>query len=243
MNILCSLLLTSLAGFGTLLGSLLVFVPNINKNSSQALIFTFSAVIMLYISIFDLIPSSFYSLINAYTSIKSLFIIVICFICGVGIVNIIDRRIKEESSLYKIGVLSLISLMIHNFPEGIATFMTTLLNRKVGVELTFAILAHNIPEGIMIALPISISKESRKKGIFYSFFASLSEPLGALFAFIFLHDHLNNIFISIILLIVSGIMITLAINNISEINFKKNLKHSLLGILLAVGYVFIIKLI
>lgn len=234
MNITIPLIICTIAGFGTLIGSLLVFIPKIDKSSSMSLILGFSGTIMILISILDLLPTSIFTLINNYSIIKSVIITIISFYLGYLIINILDKKVEEESSLYKIGILSLIGLMLHNFPEGIATFMTSMNNQTLGIKLSIAIMLHNIPEGICICIPIAKSTGSIKKGIRASFIASLAEPLGALIAYIFLYHYINDITIGIILIFVAGIMTTLSINNIyNEARKLEKGKYFLIGIIIA----------
>lgn len=214
MNIITPLIICTIAGLGTLIGSLLVFIPKIDKKGPMSLILGFSGTIMILISVLDLLPTSINALIKTFNPLKALIISMISFYLGYLIINILDKKVEKESSLYKVGILSLIGLMLHNFPEGIATFMTSMNNQSLGIKLSIAIMLHNIPEGICICIPIAKSTGTIKKGIGASFIASLAEPLGALIAFIFLHHYINDITIAIILIFVAGIMITLSINSI-----------------------------
>lgn len=237
MNILMPLIICTIAGFGTLIGSLLVFIPKIDKTSSMSLVLGFSGTIMILISILDLLPSSINTLLSNNSITKSIIITIVSFYLGYLIINILDKKVEEESSLYKVGILSLIGLMLHNFPEGIATFMTSINNQALGIKLSIAIMLHNIPEGICICIPIAKSTGSIKKGIKSSFIASLAEPLGAILAYIFLYHYINNITIGIILIFVAGIMITLSINSIySEARKLEKGKFFLIGIIIAIFF-------
>ena len=80
----------------------------------------------------------------------------------------------------------MIAMIIHNIPEGIATFITTNNDITLGISLAIAIALHNIPEGISIALPIYYSTNKKKKAIFYTLISGISEPFGAILAFLFL---------------------------------------------------------
>ncbi len=239
-TILIPLIISTIAGFGTILGSFLAFVPGINKKTSMSLILAFSGSIMILISILDLLPSSVFTVLNHYTPLRALLLIFFSFFLGVFLIHLIDRKIKGESSLYKIGILSLFSLMLHNFPEGIATFMSSLYNPALGIKLSIAIMFHNIPEGICIAVPLSESTKSKKRGVGAAFFSSLAEPLGALTAYIFLKNYINDITISVILIFVAGIMITLSINTIYKESLKLDCKKSfVVGVLLSVIYIIV----
>lgn len=239
MKIILPLILSTIAGLGTLIGALFIFIPYKNLKNFMTLVLAFSGSIMILISIFDLIPPSIYSIINKYSLTTSLIIIFIAFILGMLLITILDRKIENsQDNLYKIGVLSMIALMIHNFPEGIATFMTSYVNIRVGSKLSLAILLHNIPEGICIAVPIINATHSLKKALGMTLISSFAEPLGALCAYIFLKKYINSLTISIILIFVAGIMITLSINNICKESLSyHNKKYFVIGIFLSVIYI------
>lgn len=56
-----------------------------------------------------------------------------------------------------------LSIAIHNFPEGIATFTSALNSMEVAIPITFAIAIHNIPEGIAVSVPIYQATGNKKK--------------------------------------------------------------------------------
>ncbi|MDE5630334.1 MAG: ZIP family metal transporter, partial [Bacilli bacterium] len=150
MNIITPLIICTVAGLGTLIGSLLVFIPKIEKKGSMSLILGFSGTIMILISLLDLLPTSITTIMTLYNVINTTIISIIFFFLGYLIINVLDKKVEKESSLYKVGILSLIGLMLHNFPEGIATFMTSVNDQSLGIKLSIAIMLHNIPEGICI---------------------------------------------------------------------------------------------
>jgi len=56
--------------------------------------------------------------------------------------------------MHKTFMLVALALGLHNFPEGLITFVGALTSPSVGFALCFAITIHNIPEGLCVALPI-----------------------------------------------------------------------------------------
>lgn len=95
-------------------------------------------------------------------------------------------------------------------------------------------------EGICIAVPIAQATHSIKKGVGASALSSIAEPLGAICAYIFLKNYINEITISIVLIFVAGIMITLSINNIYKESLKLDSKNYFItGVLLSIIYILI----
>merc|ERR1712224_301064 len=75
-----------------------------------------------------------------------------------------ETNVVPAERLQKMGLMCAISIAIHNFPEGLATFIATLDDPKVGAVLAIAIAIHNIPEGIAVAFPIYYATGSKWKG-------------------------------------------------------------------------------
>ena len=129
----------------------------------------------------------------------------------------------------------MIVLIIHNIPEGMLTFITSVESPSLGIKIATAIALHNIPEGMIIAVPIYYASLSRKSALIKVLIASLSEVTGALVAWIVLGSIINNTTISIIMIFVAGIMITLAIEDIFPEARKYNeYKYMIYGLLLGI---------
>jgi len=89
-------------------------------------------------------------------------------------------RSGRQAKVKTTAILAALAIAIHNFPEGLATFMGTLSDASVGVSLAIAIAIHNIPEGICVAVPIYYSTGSRIQAFLWAFLSGISEPVGAL---------------------------------------------------------------
>ncbi|GAB5361908.1 hypothetical protein AAMO2058_000753200 [Amorphochlora amoebiformis] len=81
--------------------------------------------------------------------------------------------------LNRMGLMTALAIGIHNFPEGLATFLGTLDDPSVGAALALAIGIHNIPEGLCVAIPIFYSTGSRHKSFLWALLSGVSEPIGA----------------------------------------------------------------
>lgn len=237
MNILIALTISLVAGLSTVIGALFIFYKPKNINDFIGSSLAFSATIMILISVTDLIPEGFVFINFKYGLFIAITILILMLILGNIISNTLNKQIDKFSntrdSLYKVGLLSMIALVIHNLPEGILTFIGTMIDINLGLKLGTSIMLHNIPEGIAIAVPIYYATRSKKKAIKNVFISGLSEPLGALIAWIFLYRYLNNFTVSLILLFVAALMISIAINDIFEEANKYSRKSILIGIFLA----------
>jgi ZIP family zinc transporter len=94
---------------------------------------------------------------------------------------------SDHQKLMRMGLFTALAIGIHNFPEGLATFLAALQNPSLGVAIAVAIALHNIPEGISVSVPIFYATGDRKKAFLYSMLSGLAEPVGAVIAFLALH--------------------------------------------------------
>lgn len=90
----------------------------------------------------------------------------------------------SDSKLMRMGLFTALAIAIHNFPEGLATFLSALHDPSLGCAIAIAIALHNIPEGISVSVPIYYATGNRKKAFVYSFLSGLAEPVGAAVAYV-----------------------------------------------------------
>ena len=114
----------------------------------------------------------------------------------------------------RVGVLTALAIAIHNFPEGIATFLSALTYPALAVGVTVAIALHNIPEGISVYIPIYYATGNRKKAFMYSFLSGLSEPIGALVGYLILRPFLSETLYGILFAGVAGIMVFISLDEL-----------------------------
>ncbi len=91
---------------------------------------------------------------------------------------------RHDKRLLRMGLFTALAIAIHNFPEGLATFLAALQDPALGVAIAVAIALHNIPEGISVSVPIFYATGDRKKAFLYSLLSGLAEPVGAVVAYL-----------------------------------------------------------
>ena len=207
MNGLTSaLILTLIAGSATGIGGALVLFKKKISSNFLAGALGLSAGVMIFISLAELFPEAQAMIAGTGMQHGEAFVL-IAFFVGMGIITLIDFTIPEyenpheasglsldartaaigvldqtgnEKALHRLGLMSALAIAIHNFPEGIATFIGALNDPEMGAGITFAIAIHNIPEGIAVAIPIYYATKSKGKALLYATLSGLSEPIGAL---------------------------------------------------------------
>lgn len=228
-NVVQAFLLTLFAGLSTGIGGLIAFLTKKNNDKFLSVSMGFSAGVMIYVSMIDIFSKSKDSLILALGEKQGSWVNVIAFFGGMFLIAIIDMVIPSEknphemkpmeagendSQLMRTGVFTALAIAIHNFPEGLATFVSALQDLKLAIPIVVAIAIHNIPEGIAVSVPIYRATGSKKKAFLYSLLSGLAEPIGAIVGWTLLMPIMNEITFGIIFAGVAGIMVFISIDEL-----------------------------
>lgn len=140
---------------------------------------------------------------------------------------------EANQSLLKTGVVTLIVVALHNFPEGMVTFFSTMDSVTVGFGIAVAIAIHNIPEGIAIATPLYYSTGSKKRGFLMALLAGLAEPVGGLIGYFVLREIMGEYMLGVTYCLVSGIMVYISLDELLPTAEKYGHHHwSMIGVVL-----------
>ncbi len=121
---------------------------------------------------------------------------------------------RTQSELMRTGLFSALAIGIHNFPEGLATFLGALSSPRLGIGIAIAIAIHNIPEGLAVSAPIHYATGSKRKAFWISLASGLAEPLGALVGYVFLGSVLNDVVMGLVFSSVAGVMIYICLDEL-----------------------------
>ena len=127
--------------------------------------------------------------------------------------NALDA-IPQDAKLLRMSVLTAVAVGIHNFPEGLATFVSAVANPRHGAAVAVAIALHNIPEGIAISVPLYYATGSRKKAFTWSFLSGLAEPVGAAFGYAVLRVLISEASMGAVNAAVAGIMVFISLDQL-----------------------------
>lgn len=223
-DILYAFTLTLLAGLATSVGSILSLFAKRENKKFLALSLGFSAGVMLYVSFIEIFVKASDSLVLAVGESLAPLLTVIGFFSGMLVIGIIDKimavkkdKIVEQndnSNLLKMGIFTALGLAIHNFPEGLATFMAALEDPSLGISVAIAIAVHNIPEGIAVSVPIYYATNNKRKAFKYSFLSGLAEPIGAIVGYFILSNFISDALFGMVFASVAGIMVYISLNDL-----------------------------
>lgn len=237
ISALYALGLTLFAGLSTGIGSGIALVSKKTNPSLLALSLGLSAGVMIYISFMELLTSSLGVLKGNFGEVQGELYGVLAFFGGILLIMLLDFVIPEDenphevhavedlsqphafsietqSNLRRVGLMSAIVIAIHNFPEGMVTFLTALNDTTLAIPIAVAIAIHNIPEGISVAVPIFYATGNRKKAFWVSFSSGLAEPIGAGLAYLILSPFLTPSLLAILNALIAGIMVYISLDEL-----------------------------
>ena len=223
--------LTLLAGLATGIGSVLALFARTTNTRFLSAALGFSAGVMIYVSFVEILADARTSLAAELGARPGAWLTVLAFFGGIALTALIDRlvpaaenphevhRVEEmhgrpDAHLMRMGMLSAAAIALHNFPEGIATFVAALDNPRVGASIAAAVAIHNIPEGIAVAVPVFYATGSRARAFGWSFLSGLSEPLGALVAWWLLGGLAGATLRGVLFAGVAGIMVFISLDEL-----------------------------
>ena len=98
-----------------------------------------------------------------------------------------DLATSEARRANRVAMLLFFSLLLHNFPDGLAVAASALESDQLGLTVTVGIIIHNIPEGIAIAIPcLKARLDSPMLSFVLASVSVLAEAAGAFISLVFL---------------------------------------------------------
>lgn len=222
---------TLIAGvIGTGLGGVFGALFKKDSNKITSLLLSFAAGIMLSITCFDLIISAVENS-NAITAAVFILIgVLVIYILNFFIdeySKIHGKKLEEnhpkthddldelrhipikkdssKAKLLQAGVIMVLAIALHNFPEGLSIGSSFISNNQTGIMLTILIALHNIPEGMAISVPLISGGMSKLKAIILTSLSGAPTVLGAMLGY-FIGD-ISDLGLAISVSLASGAMI------------------------------------
>lgn len=240
-----ALLVTTLAGLATAVGSLIALALKPTNRWALALALGFSAGAMLFISFVELLPSAAREL-GAGTS--GTWLALGTFLAAFAATGALDAAMPSSThsaggqgsgartSLTRAGLFVAAAVAIHNVPEGMATFFLTLDQAAVGISVAVAIALHNIPEGIAVSAPVLAATGSRARAFGISAASGLAEPAGALIAFLVLAPFLSPTLFGVFSAGAAGLMVYVSVHQILSMAHREEMPRPVvMGVFAGMG--------
>lgn len=252
-NFFLALTLTLVAGLSTGIGGAIIIFTKKLSNKFLAASLGLSAGVMIFISLVEIFGEAEGSLVALYGEKLGFLYTLLAFFGGMGLIAIIDNLVPSgenphemnsislesagNNNLMRLGIFSAIAIAIHNFPEGMATFVSTMENPEAGLSIAIAVAIHNIPEGIAVAIPIYYASKSKTKAIGNSFLSGIAEPIGGLLGYFLFAALFKEAFLGIILAAVAGIMVYISLDELLPTAEKYGKHHiAIIGVIAGMAF-------
>lgn len=225
--------LSLFAGLATGLGGLLVALKRNPSDRFLAASLGFSAGVMVYISMVELLPEGVDTL--AGEGARGELWGTVAFFAGIAVIALIDRFVPEDinphednagGAMRNVGVVTGLAIAVHNFPEGFASFISALEDPALGVPIAIAIAIHNIPEGVAVAVPLREATGSKWKAAGWATLSGLAEPLGAVIGFLLLRPFLGPATLGIAYAGIAGVMVFVSMDKLLPTAMKTGRHHT-----------------
>ena len=250
-----ALLMTLFAGLSTAIGGGIAFVVKKNNLKALSIGLGFSAGVMIFLSFNEIIPEAAKMLELNFPNDHN-WIVYLGFIIGIIVAILIDYFLPDhidteelmhpdvpgnnKHMLKRAGLFTAIAICVHNFPEGMATFLTTTQDITLGFSVALAIAIHNIPEGISVALPMYQVTGKKRYAMLYAALSGITEPIGALVGMFVFSIFLPQALIGALMSAVAGIMIYIAFDTLLPLAKEYGNWHlSMIGIVSGILFIWI----
>ena len=250
-----ALLMTLFAGLATAIGGGIAFIVKKNNLKALSVGLGFSAGVMIFLSFNEIIPEAGEMLKTHFPNDYN-WIVYTGFILGIIVAILIDyflpdhidteellhpdAPVHHKNMLKRAGLFAAIAICVHNFPEGMATFLTTTQDFALGVSVAMAIAIHNIPEGIAVALPIYHVTGKKRYAMLYAALSGITEPIGALVGMFIFSLFLPQVLVGALMAAVAGIMIYIAFDTLLPLAKEYGDWHlSLTGIISGILFIWL----
>ena len=249
-NVAIAFLSSALAGLATMLGAVIVFLSKSDNKKFLSSALGFSAGVMIYISFMEMMPMAQENFLKTMADKQSQWMMLASFFGAMAVFGLISHLVPEadaphdikteheleekskELALEVVGLKRAIAIGVHNFPEGMVTFMTGLMDPAMGLSIAVAIAMHNIPEGIGVAAPIYFATGDKKRALWLTFLSGVSEPVGAMLAYLLLRPFLTPTLFGVVFGAISGIMVLISFDELLPASRAYGETHlSLLGLI------------
>lgn len=214
------LLLTILAGGATFVGAIFGVLGQKPSNRVLAFALGFAAGIMLLISLMEMLPAALHA--EGMSPVLGYGMFMLGLLGYFAMDRLLPHQHPQDlmavnrrpTNLKRTAILLTLGISLHNFPEGIATFVTASSDMELGLGIALAVAIHNIPEGLAVAGPMYAATGSKAKALSWACLSGMAEILGGIIAFLLLGPAVSPVMIAAIMAAVAGIMVALSVDEL-----------------------------
>ena len=203
-------LLSVAAASTTMLGWALVAAKRTWTPRHIGIALLLSAAAMLVISLVELLPPG---LADPATRLPALLLFLVGGALVPALGRALERLVPSLDGPQSASVLVMLSIAVHNVPEGTVVFAATLVSVQAGVVTAVAIALHNVPEGMAVATAVIAAGGGRRRAAVFTAVSMFGEMLGSVLM-LALGASLSPSGATMVLSAVGGIMVSLSLTQL-----------------------------
>ena len=231
-----ALFITFLLGFFIIIGVIIAFFLKKQKKVLD-FIFAFALSIVTMLILVDLLGHTI-----EHLGIRHIYLFILFTCLGLLIFKIIDdfvpehednkmNKLEENKNIVHIGFLATIALIIHNFVEGMAIYLTSANDLNLGIMMALGVGLHNIPLGIIITTTLT-NERNTFKYLFCIISLFLSSFIGGLLLYLLSITTVSDIVIGSLLALTIGMLLYIIIFELyPKVKKTTNKKITLIGLI------------
>ena len=192
----------------------------------SAYFMSFAAGVLISVSFMHIIPKSFQMNDNAPAFLLLGFLgiylsnrLVKLYVCH-----------EHECTDYAVGIIPMLGIGFHSFIDGVIYSVTFNVSILTGVLAAIGMILHEFPEGIVTFVLLERAGFSRRKSIIYAFLAAaISTPLGTLVSYPFV-NRIELPTLGILLALSAGALVYVGASHLLPAVERENKKYSILAL-------------
>ncbi|MGA0123046.1 MAG: ZIP family metal transporter, partial [Gaiellales bacterium] len=202
-DVLLAFLVTLAAGLATGIGSIIAFVAKTTNRAFLSAALGFSAGVMIYVSFMEIMPKALVRLEAAEGALGGYVWLTVGFLGGMVLMAFVDRVIPsfghphepmpvemlgnasargeylQQGALRRMGAFTALAIAIHNFPEGLATFLVLLEDPTVGIAIADGLALAAAAVALLARVPAVAARVVSTEGMLPALVAARGAPPAA----------------------------------------------------------------
>lgn len=241
-----SLILTFITGIFIVLGGILILLFK-DQRKIHSFSIGLSIGVLVFLIVSHMIPESYELLSSEFGKFGSIIILLLVILLGILFIKLLDHFLPGHDSNVPsthVAKMTSVALSIHNIVEGMATFMTCMIDLKTGFFLVIGVSMHNLVLGLSVGSEYYAHSRNKKGLLLMLIFLGLSTLLGGVIMAIFDIYLESNYILGIILSLTVGMIVYIVFFELIPHFFELRKKNTaVIGLFLGIILMFITTII
>lgn len=180
-----------------------------NTESAESFFLGLSGGVMTAVVFFELVPEAY--------ALSDMAVTALFFMAGGSFTFALSKLTAKSSK--RLGIMMLIGIALHNFPEGLAVGAGLSRPEGFGLKLGLLIMLHDVPEGISVGIPLKNNSVSSLRTVFICALSGVPTAVGAVIGYAV--SGISEVFVAGSVAFAGGAMLYLVIEELVPECIKK----------------------